>query len=231
MRVSVETSGGTGLLASVALAASAGVIEAVVAGDKTQPVTVLLAFAAVGFIAGMFGVRARATGVGLPVSLLTASALAVAAAVVGTTMSVSGVVLTVPVVVIGALSIIRGGWRLGDTGIFILLVGLGMAAGYLIAAALDPDTGSFADQGAVALVVLGAGACSVAVARLAALSAVVRSALVVPPALAVIAALAGPGLGASAFALGLLGTLWGCAWTWIGLSLIRCPPDPSLAQP
>jgi hypothetical protein len=230
MQASVGKAGGTGLLASVALAAAAGVVEAIVSGDKTEPVTALLAVAAVGFTLGMFGVRARATGVGLPVPLLTASTLGAAAALMGTTVSVSGVLLTVPVVLAGGFAISRGGWRLGDAGIFGLLVGLGMAAGYLLAAVVDPDTGSFADQGALALVVLGVAACSVAAARLAAVPATVRGALLVPPTLAVIAAFAGPGLGASPVALGLLGALWGSAWTWIGLSLLRRPRTQTSAS-
>ena len=224
MRASVERSGGTGLLASVGLAAAAGVAEATVPGDATQPVTVLLTAAAAGFTAGMIGLRARTTGVGLRSSLLAASALGAAAAVVGTTMSVSGVALTVPVVVAATLAIRGGGWRLGDTGIFALLVGLGMAAGSLMAGSRDPDTGSFADQGSLVLVVLGAGACSLAAARLTAVPALVRVGLVIPPAVGVIATFAGPGPGTSAVALGLLAVAWGGAWTWIGRFLRRPGP-------
>jgi hypothetical protein len=104
---------------------------------------------------GMLAMRNRATGEGIPFPLLVASALGAAAAIVGTTVRVSGVALSVPVVAIAAVVLARSRWRLGDAGILLLLLGLGTGAGYSLAAALDPDTGSYGDQGAILLVFLG----------------------------------------------------------------------------
>ncbi|MGH8974304.1 MAG: hypothetical protein ACRD0C_14025 [Acidimicrobiia bacterium] len=121
--------------------------------------------AVVAFTMGMFAVRRRATGEGVPVPLLVASAVGAVAAIVGTTVRVSGVALAVPVVAIAAVVIARSRWRLGDTGILGLLIGLGTGAGYGLAAVLDPDTGSYGDQGAILLVLLGVLVSCAAVAR------------------------------------------------------------------
>jgi hypothetical protein len=53
------------------------------------------------------------------------------------------------------VAIARSDWKVGDAGILALLLGLGTEAGYLLDAALDPDTGSYGDEGAIVLVALG----------------------------------------------------------------------------
>lgn len=78
-------------------------------------------------------------------------------------MRVSGVLLTVPVVAVAAFAVLRGGWLLGDPGLFVTVLGTGMAWAYILAAVLDPDTGSFADQGALLLFGVGAVICVVAI--------------------------------------------------------------------
>ena len=109
-------------------------------------------------------VRRRTAG-GLPsLAFWAACLVGVIAAIVGTAIRVSGVLLAVPVVVLAGVAILRGGWRLGDTGVLLTVLGIGTAWAYVIAAALDPDTGSFADQALLVLVGAGTVICSVAIA-------------------------------------------------------------------
>ena len=111
---------------------------------------------AAALLAGTLLVRRRTTGRLPRLEFWIACLVGVIAVTVGTIVDVSGVLLAVPVAVVAGVAIMRGGWWLGDVGLFLTVLGIGMAAAYVIAAVLDPDTGSFADQGAQALIVLGA---------------------------------------------------------------------------
>ncbi len=108
---------------------------------------------AAGF-AALARLRRRVTGEGLPARLVGVSIAAVAALIVGTVVDVSGVALGVPVVAGMAFVIWRSPWRSGDVALFALVAAAGTAIGYFAAAALDPDTGSYGDQGALALALL-----------------------------------------------------------------------------
>jgi hypothetical protein len=216
-----ERIGGAGLLVSLLLVGAAGLAEASGGGDRTGFVTTFLGAAVVAFAVGMVGVRQRVTGAGVRVLLLVASAVAAVAAIAGTVLPVSGVVLAIPVGVLAAFAIARSGWRLGDAAIFALLLGIGTGAGYILAATLDPDTGSYGDQGALLLIALGVAASCAAVALHRGCGRRLRYALVLPPALAVTAVVGGADLVGDAapmvFGLPALVSLAG-AWVWIGVA-------------
>jgi SAM-dependent methyltransferase len=126
--------------------------------------TVVQAVLTFALVAATLLVRRRATG-HLPGLLFWVACLfGVIAIGVGTTVDVSGVLLAVPVIAVAGLAIVRGGWRLGDSGLFLIVLGVGTAVAYVIEAAIDPDTGSFGDQGAFGLVVVGAVVCLIAMA-------------------------------------------------------------------
>ncbi len=218
-----ERVGGAGLLVSLLLVGAAG-LAAFGGGDRTGLVTTFLGTAVVAFAVGMFGVRRRVTGVGVRVPLLVASAVAAVAVIAGTVLPVSGVVLAIPVVVLAVFVIAQGGWRVGDAGIFALLLGMGTGAGYILAATFDSDTGSYGDQGALLLIALGVMASCAAVALHRGCGRRLRWALVLPPALAMAAAVGGADLVGDAallvFGLPALLSLAG-AWMWIGVALVR----------
>jgi prepilin signal peptidase PulO-like enzyme (type II secretory pathway) len=90
--------------------------------------------------------------------------MTVAALLVGTVLPVSGVVLAVPVIAAIAVVVWRSPWRVGDMAALVLVAGAGTALGYLLAATLDPDTGSYADQGALLLALAGVLATLTAIA-------------------------------------------------------------------
>jgi hypothetical protein len=92
------------------------------------------------------------------------AAMTVAALLVGTVLPVSGVVLAVPVITAIAVVVWRSPWRVGDMAALVLVAGAGTALGYLLAATLDPDTGSYADQGALLLALAGVLATLTAIA-------------------------------------------------------------------
>lgn len=83
--------------------------------------------AVVGFVLGLTGLRHRATGKAFPVRLVVATGAASLAIMIGTIVDVSGVLLGVPIAALAALVIWRGSWRLGDTVIFLLLIGVAAA--------------------------------------------------------------------------------------------------------
>ncbi|OFW62364.1 MAG: hypothetical protein A2135_05295 [Actinobacteria bacterium RBG_16_67_15] len=83
------------------------------------------------------------------------AAMTVAALLVGTVLPVSGVVLAVPVIAGIAVVLWRSPWRVGDMAALVLVAGAGTALGYQLAATLDPDTGSYTDQGALWLALAG----------------------------------------------------------------------------
>lgn len=114
---------------------------------------------AAGLCAGLLAltlcVRRRATGRYPDRWFWVACALGTVAVLVGTVLEISGVLLAVPVVFVGGFSVLRGRWLVGDTGLLLIFLGVGTAVAYLLAASLNPDTGSFGDQAAIALVVCG----------------------------------------------------------------------------
>jgi hypothetical protein len=115
----------------------------------------VFSIALVPFVIGMVGLRHRVTGHRLSESFLGLSLLAIVAEVVGTTLRVSGVLLSVPVVALGLFVIWQSDWRLGDLAVLSIILGIGLGIAYAIEAVLHPDTGSYADQGAIALAGLG----------------------------------------------------------------------------
>lgn len=127
--------------------------------------TVVQGALAIGLTVATVLVRRRSTGHLPGLRFWMACLVAVVAVTVGTTVKVSGVLLAVPVVVVAGFVIVRGGWWFGDAGLFLMVLGMATAVVYVAVAALDPDTGSFADQGALALVVAGGVVCLVAMAR------------------------------------------------------------------
>ena len=86
---------------------------------------------------------------------VVAWAVTVVAEIIGTVAHVSGVVLSFPVLALGLLVVARSKWRLGDLSLFVLVAGMGLGIAYLIAASINPDTGSYGDQGAIGLIALG----------------------------------------------------------------------------
>jgi hypothetical protein len=109
--------------------------------------------------------RRRATRTFPSALFWVACVLGVIAVLVGTTVEVSGLLLAVPVVVIASVAVARGGWALGDCGLLLTILGIGSAFAYRVATELDPETGSYADQSAPALVALGTVVSVTAVAR------------------------------------------------------------------
>lgn len=126
--------------------------------------TVAQGVATIGLVIATLLVRRRSTGRLPRVEFWAACLVGIIAVMVGTTIPVSGVLLAVPVVAVAGFAVVRGGWWVGDAGLFLMVLGIGTAVAYLIEAVLDPDTGSFADQGAFALVVVGALICLAAIA-------------------------------------------------------------------
>lgn len=118
--------------------------------------TALTTAAWVALIAASLLVRRRFSGHLPRPAFWMVLAAAILAVTAGSIVDVSGVLLAIPVVALAAVVILRGGWWLGDTGLFLLLLGGGTAGAYVLAAVIDPDTGSYADQSAVLLVILGA---------------------------------------------------------------------------
>ncbi|MDQ3655771.1 MAG: hypothetical protein M3457_11910 [Chloroflexota bacterium] len=221
----LEQVAGAALIASIVLVAVALVVV-FVGSDASTPVLVLAVAATLGFVVGMFGLRRRATEQGVR-PLLIASAMAMTATVVGTTVRISGVALGVPVAVITIVVIARSEWKLGDTGIFAILVGSAAGAAYLLAAALHPNTGSYGDQGAIALVSLGVALSSAAVALMHDLPRGARLLLAAQCVLAAIStvALMGAMSGGIPLLVGLVAaTLGGAGWICAGIHLWRNSP-------
>jgi hypothetical protein len=121
--------------------------------DGTE--TALIAAGVLLFTAGLLGVRHRVAGHGPGLLFMVVAAVAITAHVIGSTIRISGVLLSVPVLAGMALVLWRSDWRLGDLALMTTISGLGAGAAYLIVALVDPDTGSFGDQGAVVLIGLG----------------------------------------------------------------------------
>lgn len=103
--------------------------------------------------------RRRATGSSPPALFWVTVAVGFIAVTIGTAVNISGVLLSVPVLALAAVAIWRSEWRVGDSGLLLLFLGLGTGGAYLLVAAFDPDTGSYGDQGAFWLIALGLLVC------------------------------------------------------------------------
>ncbi|MFN2489497.1 MAG: hypothetical protein ABR529_07135 [Actinomycetota bacterium] len=205
------------------LAAVAALVMLGDSSDASGPGTAVVVLAVVGFMIGMFGLRRRITDHGLR-ALLIASAVGIAASIVGTAFRVSGVALGLPVAVAAIVALARSRWRLGDAGIFTTLLGLGSGAGYVLDARLHPNTGSYGDQGAVALVALGICLSSAAMALLRHLPRSARLSLAGACALTALSfiGLLGAMEGAAPVVVGLSAALLGSAgWVSAGIDLMR----------
>ena len=104
--------------------------------------------------AGLLVLRRRVVGESAQTLLGVVAVATVAALIIGTTVQVSGVALAVPVVAGVALVLLHSEWRSGDLAMLTLVAAAGSALGYQLAATIDPDTGSYGDQGALLLAVL-----------------------------------------------------------------------------
>lgn len=107
------------------------------------------------FAFALLGRRRRRTGAWVDGTLIVTWVVTILAEVIGTIARVSGVVLTIPVAVLGVAVVARSKWKLGDISLLVLVSGIGLGVATLIDGALHPDTGSYADQGAIWLIALG----------------------------------------------------------------------------
>lgn len=213
---------GAALIASVLFSGVAAGLLSIESGDVTGQITAISAVALVAFTGGMLGVRDGVTRDGLG-ALLVASAIGIVAVIVGTSVRISGVALGVPVAAIAIYVIARSSWKLGDTGMFITLLGLGTGGGYVLDAALHENTGSYGDQGAVALVAVGIVLCSVAVSLL---RQTRRSLRLMLAAACTLIALSLFSLAIDAGSVPLIlaaagAILWGAGWLGVGADLLR----------
>jgi hypothetical protein len=223
MSASLRQIAGVAFVVSVLLAVAAGIVVLGDSGDASASVTAAAAASLVAFIVGMLGLRHQVTDQGLP-SLVLASVVAIVATIIGTTARISGVALGLPVAAVAVAVVAKSKWRLGDTGIFAILLGLGTGGAYVLDAALHPSTGSYGDQGAVLLVVLGIGLSSLAVALRPDLPRLVRLALIGAFALTGVSflGLMGAFNGAAPLVFALVAALLGGgAWIRLGLDLWR----------
>jgi hypothetical protein len=210
-------------IVSVLLMAAALTLLAADSGDASGPATAISAGSRVCLIVGMIGLRRRVTEQSLR-PLGVACVATVVATIIGTTTHISGIALAVPIAPIAIYVIAGSKWRLGDAGIFALVTGMGTGLAYVLEAALHADTGSYGDQGALALIVLGLGVTCLAVGLLSELSRMVRVPLMMAFVLIGISfvGLIG-GFGGALplmFALGA-GLLGGGAWIRLGVDLWR----------
>jgi hypothetical protein len=210
-------------IVSVLLIAVALTVVVVDSGDASGPVTAIAAGSLVCFIVGMLGLRRRVTEQSLRPLALTCVATVVAT-IIGTTTDISGIALAVPIAPIAIYVIAGSKWRLGDAGILVLVTGMGTGLAYVLDSALHADTGSYGDQGALALIALGFAASSLAVALLSDPSRMVRVPLMMAFVLIGISfvGLIGAFEGVLPLVLALgAGLLSGGAWIRLGVDLWR----------
>lgn len=223
----MERLGGAGLVASLVLPVIAAFTPDWIPSASDWLAPVIAAAAVVAFVVGLFGVRTRMTSAPRT-HLLAAAGAGIVAVIVGTIFGVPGVPLTVPVLLAAGIAIFRSQWRLGDAAIVMLCVGLGMGVAYLIEATIDPDTGSYGDQGAILIVSVGALVAAIAVALIQRLPAGIRIALIAAPTVPVVA-FVGFSDELSDSSLLVLGVpavlLWLVGWGYVGLDLWRGKPD------
>ena len=106
--------------------------------------------------------RRRIIGAAAGGRLLGITGAIVVLIIVGTVVDVSGVALAFPVLAAVGFELWRSPWRGGDGALFLLGVLAGTALGYQAATTVETDTGSYGDQGALALAVLSAAMLAVA---------------------------------------------------------------------
>jgi len=125
---------------------------------------ILIAVAVVEMVVffGLARLRRRVVGSGPGRTLLIVIAATAVALIVGTVADVSGVALSIPVVVAMVVVVWRSRWRSGDLALLALATGAATAVAYQVAATIDPDTGSYGDQGALALAVVAVVVTTVA---------------------------------------------------------------------
>ena len=111
---------------------------------------------------GLARLRRRVVGSGPGRVLIVVIAASAVALIVGTVADVSGVALSIPVVVAMVVVVWRSRWRSGDLALVALATGAATAVAYQVAATIDPDTGSYGDQGALALAVVAVVVTTVA---------------------------------------------------------------------
>lgn len=127
-------------------------------------ILILMAVVEVIVFIGLVLLRRRVLGSGPGRALLMVIAASVVALLVGTIADVSGVGLSIPVVAAMVVVVWRSHWRSGDVALLSLATAAATAVAYRVAATLDPDTGSYGDQGALALAMLAAVVTAVALA-------------------------------------------------------------------
>ena len=125
---------------------------------------ILIAVAVVEMVVffGLARLRRRVVGSGPGRVLIVVIAASAVALIVGTVADVSGVALSIPVVVAMVVVVWRSRWRSGDLALVALATGAATAVAYQVAATIDPDTGSYGDQGALALAVVAVVVTTVA---------------------------------------------------------------------
>lgn len=111
---------------------------------------------------GVAVLRRRLLGRRLDRPLLVVIGATAAVIVIGTVVDVSGVALGLPVAAAMVVVVGRSRWRSGDAAILALASAAAVAVAYRVAATLDPDTGSYGDQGAWYLGVVAAMVTAVA---------------------------------------------------------------------
>jgi hypothetical protein len=105
--------------------------------------------------------RAGPPGVELVVAIIVATV----AIAVGTTVRISGVLLAVPAIASVFGLVWRSRRKIADLALFLMATAISTQLSYLLAAAIDPDTGSYNDQAALGLGVLGGLLGVVAIVR------------------------------------------------------------------
>jgi hypothetical protein len=105
--------------------------------------------------------REARPGIELPAALI----ITTIAITVGTTVRISGVLLSIPAIASVIVLIWRSKRKIADLALFVMGTAVATALGYVIAALMDPDTGSYNDQAAIALGVVGALVGIVAIVR------------------------------------------------------------------
>lgn len=127
--------------------------------SPTLAVVVVVA-AAAGAV--LLWLRRRVVGEAPHILLIIVCLATVAALIIGTAVKASGVVLSIPVLSGMIWAVWRSPWRPGDVALLILVSAIGGALGYMVAAALDAETGSYGDQSAVGLATLAVPFCAFA---------------------------------------------------------------------
>ncbi len=119
----------------------------------------VMAVVAAAAVAVLLWLRRRVVGEAPHILLIIVCLATVAALIIGTAVKASGVVLSTPVLAGMIWVVWRSPWRAGDVALLILVSAIGGALGYVVAAALDAETGSYGDQSAMGLATLAVPSC------------------------------------------------------------------------